>query len=89
MKNFAHVNEDNLVTMVIVGDSLDQVTKDFPGNLWVETYPGVEGKVHPGVGYKYLPEEDNFEPVFESFPSLEEIAAWDYPPPFEHLRPAE
>ena len=88
MKNFANVNEDMLVTMVIVGESLEQVNKDFPGN-WVETYPGVEGKVHPGVGYEYLPEEDNFRSLNEWTPSLEEIQAWDYPPPFEHLRPTE
>ena len=86
MKNFAHINEDNLVTMVIVGESLEQVTNDFPGN-WVETHPGVEGKVHPGTGYRYLPEEDNFESTVSWEPDLTEIAAWDYPTPFEHLRP--
>ena len=86
MKNFAHINEDNIVTMVIIGDSLEQINNDFEGN-WIETFPGVEGKVHPAVGYRYLPEENNFEPTQEWTPDMDTIAAWDYPAPFEHLRP--
>jgi hypothetical protein len=88
VKNFAYVDKDNIVTLVITGESLEQIKRDFPtkDGRWIETFPGVEGKVHAGVGDTYDDETNNFV-VKPWFPDLEQIAEWGYPPPFEHLNP--
>ena len=91
---FAGIGEDNLVSMVIVGDSLESVKENFPGN-WVETYTDREDKVYASQGFLYVEDDDNFIPPeedgfvgsLEVMPSLEQIAEWGYPPPFEHLNP--
>lgn len=87
IKNFAHVDENNIVTIIITGESIEKVNEDFPTNgKWVETFPGVEGKIHPGIGDQYDEENDTFiQEVW--MPDMQTIADWGYPAPYEHLKP--
>lgn len=60
IKNFAALDENNIVIAVIVGDSLESIQSMLPESRWVETFVNVEEKVLAGVGYKYDEETDNF-----------------------------
>jgi hypothetical protein len=83
-KNFALIDENNIVIMVVVGDSVEKMNEMIEGN-WVQTFPGVEGKVHPGVGYTYIPEEDNFLSP-EGTIDWEETEKCGCEKPWEHIK---
>jgi hypothetical protein len=83
-KNFALIDENNKVIMVVVGDSIEKMNEMIEGN-WVQTFPGVEGKVHAGVGHTYIPEEDNFLAP-ESEIDWEEAEKCGCEKPWEHIK---
>jgi hypothetical protein len=68
MSHFAELNEDNIVTRVVVGDNNDpagdegyQWLIDNLGGTWVKTsYNGNIRYNYAGVGYTYDPIDDAF-----------------------------
>ena len=83
IKNFAALDENNFVTAILAGESLDQMKISFPNQKWVETYLDIEGKIYAGIGYKYDEKEDNFIPptFFTDWDELEQCGcekSWEH-----------
>jgi hypothetical protein len=89
MSHWAELNEENMVTRVIVGDNDDpngdegyQWIVDNLGGTWVKTsYNGNIRKNYAGSGFTYNAELDAFIPP-KTFPSWilnEETCQWDAP----------
>ena len=98
MAHFAQLNEDNLVTQVIVVANQDTADKDgveneaigiafctnLLGGRWVQTsYNAKIRKNYAGIGYKYDAELDAFIPP-QPFASwtLNADAQWEAPTPY-------
>lgn len=87
MSHFAEVNEENVVTRVLVGDNsmpnegYDWVVETF-GGRWVKTsYNNNIRKNFAGVGFTYDETLDAFIPPkpFESWILNEDTCLWDPP----------
>jgi hypothetical protein len=89
MAHWAEIDEDNIVTRVIVGDNNDpngdegyQWIINNLGGRWIKTsYNGNIRKNYAGVGYSYNEDLDAFVPPkpYESWTLNEDIALWDAP----------
>lgn len=89
MSHWAEVDENNIVTRVIVGDNNDpngdegyQWIVDNLGGTWIKTsYNGNIRKNYAGVDYKYDETIDAFIPPkpYESWTLNEDTALWDAP----------
>jgi hypothetical protein len=89
MAHWAEVDEDNIVTRVIVGDNNDpngdegyQWIINNLGGRWIKTsYNGNIRKNYAGVGYSYNEDLDAFIPPkpYESWTLNEDTALWDAP----------
>jgi hypothetical protein len=51
--------KDNIVQRVISSETKEWCETTLGGE-WVQTYYATEGKNYAGIGYKYVPEADNF-----------------------------
>jgi hypothetical protein len=89
MSHFARINEDNIVTDVIVGDNslpnegYDWIVSRF-GGTWIKTsYNGNIRKRFAGLGFSYDEELDAFlEPKpYDSWVINQETASWEPPVP--------
>lgn len=89
MSHFAEIDENNIVTRVLVGDNNDpngdegyQWFVENLGGRWVKTsYNGNIRKNYAGIGFKYDEELDAFIPP-QPFPSWvldEETCQWSAP----------
>lgn len=54
MRSFAEIGSENLVTRVIVADSLEWCVETL-GGWWVETYEDHGTEHYAGVGMVYVP----------------------------------
>jgi hypothetical protein len=89
VSHWAEVDENNIVTRVIVGDNNDpngdegyQWIVDNLGGTWIKTsYNGNIRKNYAGVDYKYDETIDAFIPPkpYESWTLNEDTALWDAP----------
>ena len=79
---FAELDDNNVVTRVIVADSLEWVEETL-GGVWLETFKdGTRGHM-AGIGYSYDSELDAFIPA-QPYPSWvldEETLLWSAPVP--------
>ena len=92
MAHFAEIDENNVVTRVLVTDNNDpngdegyQWLLDNLGGTWVKTsYNGNIRKNYAGIGYTYNEELDAFVPPkpFESWTLNGETALWEAPVPY-------
>lgn len=89
MSHFARIDENNIVTDVIVGDNSmpneghDWIVSRF-GGTWIQTsYSGSFRKRFAGIGYSYNEELDAFlEPKpYNSWVLNQETASWEAPVP--------
>lgn len=74
---FAQIDENNIVTnVVVIGDHEAWLTLNYAGT-WVETYMDREDKNYAGIGYTYYPDKQNFAgpQLFPSW-SLDENCNW-------------
>ena len=95
MAHFAQINENNMVTQVIVveQDTLNTGLFGDPAS-WIQTSYNTRGGQHPegrplrknyaGIGYSYDPTRDAFIPPkpFNSWLLNEETCLWDAPVPY-------
>jgi hypothetical protein len=89
MSHWAELNEENMVTRVIVGDNEDpngdegyQWIVDNLGGTWIKTsYNGSIRKNYAGSGFTYNSELDAFIPpkTFSSWILNEETCQWEAP----------
>lgn len=89
MSHFAEIDENNIVTRVLVGDNNDPAGDEgyswFVNNLggrWVQTsYNGNFRKNYAGIGFIYDPERDAFiaPKPFESWELNQETCHWQAP----------
>lgn len=89
MAHYAFLDENNIVTEVIVGKDETDTTHDweqfygeFRGQVCKRTsYHGNIRKNYAGIGYTYDPERDAFIPPkpFPSWILVEETCRWDAP----------
>lgn len=85
IRNFAVLDENNIVTGVIAGDSLESIQEMFPDNRWVETFANSEDKKLAGVGDKYDEEIDDFlSPSYEV--DIDELVECGCDKAWEHLK---
>jgi hypothetical protein len=91
MAHYAFLNEDNIVTEVIVGKDETDTSQDweqfygeFRNQVCIRTsYNGNIRKNYAGIGYTYDNQRDAFIPP-QPFPSwllVEETCQWDAPVP--------
>ena len=89
MAHWAEIDENNIVTQVLVGNNEEpdegyQWLVDNLGGVWVKTsYNGTIRKNFAGVGFTYDDIRDAFIPpkAFESWVLNEETCLWDPPVP--------
>ena len=95
MAHFAQINENNMVTQVIVveQDTLNTGLFGDPAS-WIQTSYNTRGGQHPegrplrknyaGIGYTYDPTRDAFIPPkpFNSWGLNEETCLWQAPVPY-------
>jgi hypothetical protein len=95
MAHFAQINENNMVTQVIVveQDTLNTGLFGDPAS-WIQTSYNTRGGQHPegrplrknyaGIGYTYDPTRDAFIPPkpFNSWGLNEETCLWEAPVPY-------
>jgi len=89
MAHYAFLDQNNIVTEVIVGKDETDTTHDweqfygeFRGQVCKRTsYHGNIRKNYAGIGYSYDPERDAFIPPkpFPSWILVEETCRWDSP----------
>ena len=90
MSHFAELNEDNIVTRVLVGDNnLPNEGHDWfvenLGGRWIQTsYSGSIRKNFAGIGYTYDEDLDAFiaPQPFESWTLNTQTAKWMSPSPY-------
>lgn len=99
MAHFAKLDENNVVTQVIVVDNADIIDpetgkedeiigiafcKKLLGGNWKQTsYTGSIRKNYAGKGFKYLPEHDAFVPPQPYSSWVLDTTGWYYKPPFD------
>jgi hypothetical protein len=90
MSHFAELDENNIVTRVLVGDNnmpnegYDWFVENL-GGTWVQTsYSGSIRKNFAGIGFTYDEERDAFIPPqpFESWELNENTCRWMAPTPY-------
>jgi hypothetical protein len=90
LAHFAELNENNVVTRVLVTDNdapnegYDWLVENL-GGTWIKTsYNGNIRKNYAGIGFTYDAERDAFIPPkpFESWLLDEETAQWQAPIPY-------
>ena len=95
MAHFAQINENNMVTQVIVVEQ-DTLNTGLFGDTasWIQTSYNTRGGQHPegrplrknyaGIGYTYDPIRDAFIPPkpFNSWGLNEETCLWEAPVPY-------
>lgn len=90
MSHFAEIDENNIVTRVLVGDNnmpnegYDWFVENL-GGTWIKTsYNGSIRKNFAGIGYTYDEQLDAFIPPkpFESWSLNEETCLWQAPIPY-------
>jgi hypothetical protein len=90
MSHFAEIDENNIVTRVLVGDN-DMPNEGYDwfvenlGGTWVKTsYNGNIRKNYAGIGYTYDEERDAFIPPkpFDSWTLNEGTCRWQAPVPY-------
>lgn len=95
MSHWAEINENNIVTRVLVGDNNDPAGDEGYswldinlGGTWIKTsYNAATNgfrKNYAGIGYTYNEERDAFIPPkpFESWTLNEETCQWESPLPY-------
>ena len=80
MAHFAQINQQNIVTNVIVADQDFINTQE---GIWVETFTDGTRKNFAGIGYTYDAVRDAFIPphAFLSWTLNEETCQWEAPVP--------
>jgi hypothetical protein len=81
MSYWAKLNEQNVVTDVTVGDSVEWLAENI-GGVWVETFAdGAKRFNYAGIGFTYDEERDAFIPPkpFESWVLDEGTCLWEAP----------
>ena len=90
MSHFAEIDENNIVTRVLVGDNdmpnegYDWLVENL-GGTWVKTsYNATIRKNYAGIGYTYDQDRDAFIPPkpFESWTLNEMTCLWQAPTPY-------
>jgi len=90
MANFAELDEDNIVTRVLVTNNdfpnqgYDWLVDNF-GGTWIQTsYNGNIRKNYAGIGYTYDAARDAFisPKPYESWLLVEETCQWQAPVPY-------
>lgn len=94
MAHYAFLDENNIVTEVIVGIDETELIEDLSPEIWYgnfrnqtcvrTSYNGNIRKNYAGIGYSYDEERDAFIPPkpFDSWLLDEEICQWQSPVPY-------
>jgi len=90
MSHFAFLDENNIVTQVLVGDNnmpnegYDWFVENIGGKIVQTSYNGNIRKNFAGIGYTYDEERDAFIPPkpFESWTLNETTCRWQAPTPY-------
>jgi hypothetical protein len=94
MAHYAFINNDNIVTEVIVGIDETELIEGLHPEIWYSnfrnqvckrtSYNGNYRKNYAGIGYKYDQERDAFIPPkpFNKWVLNEETCQWESPVPY-------